>query len=621
MRISFKIIILIWVLLFTALGVIVYMTYSRLQPETFVSLLKEQIEKNYPGSTVKIGAMDYRPALDLSLSFRNIEITRPEGKLGSIGELEVRVPWWLLISDRGNAQINLTRLEVFVNHSEEEDSVPEAAASTSRSRSKIKVVLPDYMARARYTLRAKDIMIRDAKDSRRNFALSKLLVKEFQYGKNSAFELNLPIEINHNKAKFTSELWLFGDLTPEKDQWKLNFRGEFKTRDLTDKSDLEDLAIDGKADFRPGELDLNSTISFLIERQKVGTGKIVADKSELSLDFEFTAFPLEYLSIFSEELQNPYLPALSGPSAGMVRFQRGLRNEETAKLESRFTFDGSFPLGPNHSYSGKWQFAFSDSKWETSFMTSRSEVSFFRRSIIDVPRGEVVQFIEEIGFSGIEIDPTMNVQMTLPQFRSLVFPHYYSTKVSLTDCIQGETRVSGSLFHGYTPHERFYQLNLKGNGELNFDYLLKDGTENLKLNASKFIWSPGYRFFEPVFIAESGIANGKVEGKWKDLWFEGTWLSQLQLNALKSPQGQIVALAQKLWGEFAVDPMASPDQTWNFNLKEKTLTLAPLTLDGSDPAKMVGSVSPAPKKSHLVLTYPKNKKWKPVRKELPEFTW
>src|SRR3712207_6725554 len=108
MRISLKIILAIWVVLFGALAGLVYNTYSRLQPETFVALLKEQVEKNYPGSTVKIGRMDYRPALDLSLNFKDIEIVRPEGKLGSIGELEVRVPWWLLISDRGNAQINIS---------------------------------------------------------------------------------------------------------------------------------------------------------------------------------------------------------------------------------------------------------------------------------------------------------------------------------------------------------------------------------------------------------------------------------------------------------------------------------------------------------------------------------
>ncbi len=618
MRISYRIILVIWVLLFAALGVLMYNTYSRLQPETFISLLKEQVEKNYPGSTVKIGKMDYRPALDLSLSFENIEITRPEGKLGSIGELEIRVPWWLLISDRGNAQININRLEVFLPRDNDDDS--HQALAKPKAPTTIKVSVPKYLAHAKYTLRAKDIMIRDARDSRRNFALSKLLVKEFQYGKNSAFELNLPIEINHNKAKFTSELWLFGDVTPEKDQWRLNFRGEFRTRDLTDKSDLEDLEIDGKADFRPDELNVFSNLNFLIERKKVGEGKIVANKSELSMNFDFTSFPLEYLSIFSEELKNPYLPELAGASVGRVRFKRNMK-EEAMELESRFSFDGIFPLDPDHTFAGKWQFSFSDSKWETSFISPKSEVSFFRRSIIDVPRGEVVQFIEEIGFRGIEIDPAMRIQMTLPQFRTMQFPHYYSTKVSLSECVQGEAKVSGFLFHGFTPNQRFYQMDLKGNGNLKLDYLAKDKTENLSLEASQFQWSPGYKFMAPLFEADAGSFTGKLEGKWFEIWNEGSWLTNLKVTGLKTQQGLMMSLIQKLWSEFAVDVVASPDQTWNASVKSNVLNLTAMTIDNVDPAKLTGTAAPLPKKSYLILTYPKNKKWKPVRKDLPIFTW
>jgi hypothetical protein len=618
MRISFRIILVIWVLLFAGLAALVYTTYSRLQPETVISLLQEQVEKNYPGATVKIGKMDYRPALDLSLSFADIEITRPEGKLGSIGELEVRVPWWLLISDRGNAQININRLEVFLARDEEE--APASVANKPKSSSQIKVSVPDYLAHAKYTLRAKDIMIRDAHDSRRNFALSKLLVKEFQYGKNSAFELNLPIEINHNKAKFTSELWLFGDVTPENDQWRLNFRGEFRTRDLSDNSNLEDLEIDGKAEFKPAELHVFSALTFLIERQKVGEGQVVASKSELSMNFDFTSFPLEYLSIFSEELKNPYLPELTGPSVGMVSLKRDLKHE-ALQLESRFTFDGIFPLDPDHTFAGKWQFSFSDSRWETSFITPRSEVSFFRRSIIDVPKGEVVQFIEEIGFHGIEIDPAMNSQMTLPQFRSLEFPHYYSTKVSLSECVQGEAKVSGTLFHGFAPNQRFYQLNLKGNGNLKLDYLAKEKAENLSLETSNFQWTPGYKFLAPVFQADAGSFTGKLDGKWSEVWNEGTWLTHMNVTGLKAQQGIMMNLLQKLWSEFAVDVSASPDQTWNASVKNSVLNLTSMTIDGTDPARLTGIAAPLPKKSHLILNYPKNKKWKPVRKDLPIFTW
>ena len=141
------------------------------------------------------------------------------------------------------------------------------------------------------------------------------------------------------------------------------------------------------------------------------------------------------------------------------------------------------------------------------------------------------------------------------------------------------------------------------------------------MTANQFQWSPGFRFFDPLFIADGGILNGKVEGKWSGIWTEGIWLTQLKTTALTKPEGALPGLVQKLWGEFAVDVSAAPDQSWNASLKANTLSLSGLTVDGVEPSKLTGAVSPAPKKSHLILNYPKNKKWKPVRKDLPEFTW
>ncbi|MCP5815823.1 hypothetical protein NL365_27960, partial [Klebsiella pneumoniae] len=78
------------------------------------------------------------------------------------------------------------------------------------------------------------------------------------YGKNSAFELNIPIQIKHNETHYNSDLWLFGDVTPETSQWKLNYRGEFRTKESSDKFLIEDLVINGAATFIPSSLAINS---------------------------------------------------------------------------------------------------------------------------------------------------------------------------------------------------------------------------------------------------------------------------------------------------------------------------------------------------------------------------
>jgi hypothetical protein len=63
-------------------------------------------------------------------------------------------------------------------------------------------------------------------------------------------------------------------------------------------------------------------------------------------------------------------------------------------------------------------------------------------------------------------------------------------------------------------------------------------------------------------------------------------------------------------------------RNWQASVNKKVITLTSFVLDGTDPARINGSLTTVPKsKSSLTLTYPKNKKWKPVKKEVSEVFW
>ncbi len=102
----------------------------------------------------------FPPDLDFNLNLQEINLRQSGKLLGSIGEVELKVPWWLLLFNRGNAQINLTNLDIFIDHEDhlivKEKKVEKAAASNT-----IKINLPAYLADAKYTLRAKGVSIRD----------------------------------------------------------------------------------------------------------------------------------------------------------------------------------------------------------------------------------------------------------------------------------------------------------------------------------------------------------------------------------------------------------------------------------------------------------------------------
>src|SRR5690606_19259172 len=123
----------------------------------------------------------------------------------------------------GNARINISELDIYVD----QDEVPKISEvtpeDTATATEVVKISIPSYFAETRFTLRARNVAIRDINSTRRFFTISKLLVREFQYGKNTAFEVNVPIEINLKKAKYRSDHWLFVDVTSATNEWQLNF--------------------------------------------------------------------------------------------------------------------------------------------------------------------------------------------------------------------------------------------------------------------------------------------------------------------------------------------------------------------------------------------------------------
>lgn len=615
MRVSFKIILIVWLVLLSILGGLVYTAYSKLHPDALIALMKQQVERNYPGADLRVGSVDYRFALDFKLQLKNILLLRNEKKIGSIGEVEVKIPWWLFLTDSGSAQINITKLDIQLAKSRSRNKG--ASDSSVDKKVKVKFSAPSYLANAKYTLRAKDITLRDSEDSHRFLSLSKLLVREFQYGRTSVFELTLPIEINHNAAKYNSELWLFGDLVPEDKYWAISYRGEFKTRDMADKFQLEDLTIDGKAQIETKDFQVQSSLNFLIDKQLIGTGVVTATENALRVDLDFNKFPLSYLGIISEEIKNPYLPALEGYGVGKLSFQKS-STAPGSKLNSRLEFDGIMHLGSDMMYAGKWLLSFDNAKWETSFMTPNGEVSFFRRAIIDFESGTLVQFNEEVGFSGIEFQRALAPTKTFSQFRNDESPTYYSSTASFKDCHQGDKKINGEIKFGRSPDLTFYQVNLKEEaGSFKLDYQEKGDTEELSSESRKFSWE-GYPILQPYFNAATGVMDGTLQGKWSSPWHEGEWKANLMFTKLTNPSGLLWEMQQKLLTLFSIDAIPS-EVGWNVEVRKNRMDIKGLTLEGPETAKISGVLVPGPGPSQMTLSYPKNKRRKSVKKEITQF--
>lgn len=617
MRMSLKVLATLWGILFLVLGVLFFNAYSKFHPETFLSVLNEQVKKNYPDAKLTIEEIDTSLSVDFSLNLKNLILKRNKNILAKIGTVELKVPWWLLLFNRGNAQVNVTDLDFFVDHSEEIPTPDQVKTTTDKI---ITVKIPNYLSGAQYTFRAKNISIRDSDSERRYLVISKFLLREFKYGQNSAFEINIPISINHRNKDYSSDLWIFGDVTPQYDSWKLNYRGEFKNRESLDRFKLEEILIDGKAEFKTSDTDFVTSLNLLFENQNVGQGLIVLNRQDLNVTLDFSKLPITYIKQIGEEIENPYWQNLEGSAEGKLTLSKSLKND-IAKIKGRFLFNEKLDLAQGASFDGKWVLDFQDTKWEASFISPQGEVSLFRRSVFDYNKGKVLQYTQELGFSGVDIHQAVQSVIGIGDFQKLLATNYFTTTISFKKCILGEKVLEGSAHYGITPEQKYYQVEFSENEHtLKVNFQDKFPIKSLDVEANKFQWLSNYKFLTPYFDAADAIISGKMMMRWKESWFMGDGTLAFNLSELKGPSGQLMDFYQKAWKTFNIDTSVVLNQNLNISFSKSLLKLN-ATLTGVDPAILSGQLATGKvlgTKSFLTLSYPKNKQWKPVKKEVLE---
>ncbi len=622
MKLTTKVILWAWLVLMVILGSLIYGAYSKLNPESLVSLLNTQIQRSYPGSNLTIAKIDYGFSLDFKLKLKTLTLTRSQKTLATAHEVQLKVPWWLILFNRGNAAINVSDLIIFVSSSSSHANTAKDNSESTAKTNQVAINLPQYLLDAQYTLRAKNISIKEIDGDRRFFTLSKLLVREFQYGKNSAFELNIPINISHKDKSYSSDLWLFGDITPEVSRWSLNYRGEFKTKETAEGVRFDDLVIDGKSTFDPLSVDFISTLDISVDRKKVGTGNISAKFDQLQFNLKFSEFPMDFLNMVGDEIKNPYWKKIDGSGEGDVKFSRIFSDENSTTLSAKLHFSGDFNLGPDEKLPGQWHLNFENNRWKTSFVSNKQELRFERRALLDFDASRVSQYHQEIHFSSYDLKNALLAVDPLTDSMAQNLDTEHTTVVLLTNCAYGDMVMDGTIRSGVTPQQNYYQVELKNkDSKLSLNYSFKKN-QQLSLELKNFTWIPEYTFLAPFFNASSGLLNGSLNGKWTDHWSDGTWLLKLSGDNLQKTTGEFVELNQEGWDFFTLDSASALKRYWMASVENGVIKINSFGLESSDPALLSGVLSLQPKiKSYLSLNYPKNKKWKPVRKEVSEFFW
>jgi len=619
MRLSTKIILWAWLILILTVGSLIYSAYSKLNPDSLVSLLNGQIETNYPGSKLEIGKVQYGFSLDFDLTLRNLILKRSDKLMAQAGEIQLKVPWWLILLDRGSAQVILNDLTIFVQAPDEDLTNPiEKSIDQKAKLNTIRLNLPKYLKDAIYTLRGRNITIKEQNGERRFFTLSKLLVKDFQYGKNSAFEINIPISISHRQKHFSSDLWLFGDLTPGIELWNFNYRGEFRTKDSAEGLHLDDLVLQGVSRFNPLEVDLASELELKVNQKTVGSGSVLARNDKMTFDLSFKSFPLSYLNLIGDEIKNPYLNLKSGRADGKLKYVRSLKNDGHTLISSKLIFPGDFHLSDVEKLKGQWTLSIENDKWETNFISPKGEISFFRRAVIDFEKGQIRQSTQELGFSEFDFGVGISIVQNFDEFLHNHSKYFSSSLLSFKKCKIKEKLIEATFKHSASPFENFYQAQLETEKtKLLFNFLSKNGLNQLSLEAKDFEWLSSYRFLLPYLNLDQGIINGNLTGNWQTDWFEGKWESSISFSNYKNIAGSFIDPLKKVFSDLALDVENSNNIILKFKLDKKMMKFSSSSISGNETKIFDGDLAfEKNQKSYLIIRDPKNKKSKNIRTEI-----
>lgn len=567
-RVSLKAVLWSWLVLILLLVGLAYNAYDKLRPEAFVQLANEQIKKNIPQSELVVDSVDYSFSLDFNIKLKQITVIREQSQVAKIGELELKIPWWLLVTHRGTAQVNISQVEILLSSNDVKKIAKNDEGSSEDKAKTIEFEIPQYLSDAQFTLRAKDVALKNEDASRTYLQISKLLVREFALKKNSAFEIKLPVWFEHNGLTFNSEVWLFGDLTPDRDKWSFNYTGDFRTKDIDAKISFDDVALEGTITMLLPQFTIDAQNTFMIDKEEKGNASFKLDRSTWKLDLEFSALPMEFLALFEKEILNDYLKQFTGEAQGKIVLWQKLAAEEFT-LNGNLIFPGQFKLD-QLMQDGQWYLTFDNNLWVMRF--ENDQIKYSRENLIAFNQAQLMEIKESFELSELSFEDAFKFVPSLENVSKVEIPQ--SKSIQLTNVKRGDELFNGSFELSTNMAAFNYMGEMKGPKEsLKFSYV-SDAETALDLNLKTFKMVKGFELFSP-WISGEGMLNMDFSGKELNQFPLGSWKLTGRIEN-ENLNGLFISHLQTIWSEFDRNPKK---QEFNFNMNSKNTQMKLIDID------------------------------------------
>ncbi len=581
--------------------------------DTFV-----QIESSYPGIKIKREYPSSNSFWEFNTELKNILISRNGIEILKISEAEIRFPWWILLFQTDKSEVNLNEVEIYWDY----DFL---IANKSKSSKQIlkdlfSIKLPSRLKKLQTNVRIKKLLVLDRKTNIEMWSLDKFLIRNLNSLESSPFEILIPVKLGASPQSNFS-LNIFGDVNFDLSPWPIRFNGLLIPSEKMEDEQIENLAFDGVGSLKWANLKFLSKFNLKLNKELIGTGTIdfFSGKTEALLNFE--RLPLNYLNVYRDIVANPFMPEFVSDSRGFLSFKK-LSSTSLAQINSEIEFDGSFLYNSNQqSFPGKWRILFKDTRLETSFMTPKANITFFKRSSVDLLNLKILQYFEEVGFSDVDFSSFLNGAPSLSEIISPISENFFSSKFVFKNCRHKGNQINGEIIYGNVPDKKFYLISLnEASSSFKLNYEGNENKNRLQLISKDFSWPEQNNLLKPLINKSDFVLNGSIDGSWLDKIENGIWDIHLRAKNIINLEGYWADILNKSWSTFGEDVKLNPMQSWDLKINSSKIFLQKIVLESDKRLKMTGVLDINNQAlSFIELTDLKNKKIKPIKKELSDF--
>lgn len=210
-----------------ATGVIAYLVSQKINPEEIKKLIKKGVSDAMPATEAELEQIDYSLGLSVKMYLKQFELNlkADKTKLFSVGEVELKVPIWAILSGGGTVEVSVKKPNAYYKALNKDQTnwdlaLPKSNESAEKksdvkNEKDKKLELPSFVTNSRVNIKVEGLNLEylPFQQPPANINVSKIVFKNINLKSSTAFEIRSKIVYPMDPSKtFVTNLQMIGEI-------------------------------------------------------------------------------------------------------------------------------------------------------------------------------------------------------------------------------------------------------------------------------------------------------------------------------------------------------------------------------------------------------------------------